>query len=170
MTNYFLSLGGGLGDVIIGYLLGTGRLKALRVREPDCHIRFAIISVNPEVNIFFENCNLVDEIIYAPWNEDQLPFWSKAGEGRVQLSSIESELEYVQPEIFMDEAETIIANELKGEKYVAFHPFAGSPERDWQHKINLIEVIDKLCDSGIRVVLLGGSSKRIGINLIEQLN
>lgn len=188
---YLLTYGGGFGDVLLSYLiLETGYIKALKEREPDCKIRVAIMSHNPVSRSIFEHHPLIDEILYEDWNENRKKeFFRQTSEGCVTIESpglVENfglvpgsvqccastkstelhlmlkDLTYEQPTIYLIPEEQKIADDIVScGKFVAFHPFGGYLPRSWQGKVDIKKVIDDLCDVGVRVILLGGSSDRI---------
>ena len=193
-NTYLLTYGGGFGDVILSYLmLETGYIKALKEREPDCKIRVAIMSHNPASPFIFEYNLLIDEILYRDWDNNPKEFFKQVSEGCITIGSPGSsqccdssrcwthelhatlkDLTYEQPLIYLTPEEQKIADDIiAGGSFVAFHPFGGHPPRSWQGKVDIKKVIDELCNAGVRVVLLGGSSDRIVVHkqkLIEQFD
>ena len=179
---YLLIYGGGFGDVILSYLmLEAGYIKALKEREPNCKIRVAIMSHNPGAHKIFEHWLLVDEILFKEWDNNPAEFFRYASEGCTLIGSpgssqccdssrrwvqelcpVLKDFNYEQPPLYLSPEEQRIANDIiSGGNFVAFHPFGGYQPRSWQGKVDIKTVIDNLCDAGIRVVLLGGSSDRI---------
>lgn len=152
-----IALKGGLGDLLLGYLMPgseSGYLAELKAAEPSAFVRCAIMSTASNGADFFSECPWFDEIIFADWDGEWRGFRDRALTG---YSRIESAVRtWRQPPIFLKADET-------GFKapYVVLHPFAGTPNRDWRGKvIDIKRLIDALCDAGLQVVLLGGNSLR----------
>ena len=191
---YLLTFGGGLGDIILSYLmLESGYIKSLKEREPNCKIRAAIMSHNPNVVEFFAHTLAIDEIFYKPWDGNPFDFFRYSGDGctpmeitgqstnvcapiarGLELNPTLGGLSYERPEIYMDEEEIEVARDiLSGGKFIVLHPFAGAAHRNMERSFDLIKVIDALCDAGVRVVVVGGTSNRIEgseTTLVEELS
>jgi len=108
MSNkYYITGGGGLGDLIRHYLKDDkrwGKLHALKEREADCFVR-AILSVhNPQVEQFLRFNPHVDEVILRPWAPDGAVVFD-AEKGDCQpVSNVLNGLSWVRPEIYLADA------------------------------------------------------------------
>jgi hypothetical protein len=154
-SDYVVRIVGGLGDTILRYLLpgDCGYVEGLRRREPRARIVCALMSTNPRAAEFVSP--LFDGVICGPWDGDERGFLARWSAAR----SIDRSLgAWRRPAIVLSPEERAVADELDG--CIALHPFAGTDNRDWSRRVDLMALVDRLCAAGLRVAVLGGSSSR----------
>lgn len=160
-------LAGGLGDILLKYLLpgDCGYIADLRRGEPDAKVRGHVMSTNPHSAVFA--AGLFDEMRVETWDGDYRAFLDRSGGRRIE----QSRYRWVRPEIALTTQERKLADGLGS--FVAVHPFAGTANRAWADRLDLERMVDVLCDAGLTVVMLGGSSVRTagkGKVTVEHLN
>lgn len=154
MRQYTVRICGGLGDTILR-LLGPGDcgyIEDLRRKDAEARFRCMLMSTCPASRLLV--APLFDELHYEPWDGDHKGFLLRSEGRRIDQTA----LTWRRPEIALTDDESKEAEALGS--CVVLHPYAGTREREWADRVDLIGLIDRLCDDGHRVVLLGGSSLR----------
>jgi hypothetical protein len=159
--NYSVEIRGGLGDVLFRYLQpwsDSGMVPALRKTEPDAIVQLLVMSTAPAASELFSECKLFDQIIFADWDGDPAAFERRniAGHRRVYREGFGWE----RPTIGLTVGERTTAEAIGAQPFIAVHPFAGTPDRDWRGKVDVGAILSGLASLGLGVVVLGGSSTR----------
>ena len=154
VNQYTVPICGGLGDTFLRYLLpgACGRIADLRLKEPDSSVRCALMSTTPASADFIRH--LFDAVDYEEWDGDYAGFVQ-----RTSGEQIDAGFRWERPEIPLGRIQREIAESLRGR--AAIHPFAGTTGREWASRMDLVALVDALCDKGLQVAMLGGSSERI---------
>jgi len=154
MSEYVVPICGGLGDVFVRYLMpgDCGYVADLKRREPQARVVCQLMSTNPQSAAFL--VPWVDDVVYQPWDGDYRGFLARTRAGRIDQRLYTWE----RPPIALTEEERRLADSV--EPFVAIHPFAGTLNRDWRSRVDLVALVNALCDAGLTVVMLGGSSRR----------
>jgi ADP-heptose:LPS heptosyltransferase len=163
----YASVAGGLGDFILQILGGSDvpYFRDLKQRHPEAdtcvHAWYVtdssrdLLIANPDI----------DQVIFNDfdrlWESRSVEIAQDAGYRRF-TDEERCLLTRAKPTWTLNQLEREYAtNVLAGPPFVAFHPFAGTLDRDF--RANGVEpeaAAAAMCEAGVRVVLLGGNSKR----------
>jgi len=165
----YLTLGGGLGDVIYDYLRGHrnwGRLKALKEWRPGVQVKAMLSTHNPQSIELIRHNPYINHIEEFGWQNDGRPLFAKHANGYSdiqQYSRVIANLPDKTPEIYLNPSDKKIANNIVSQgRFVFIHPFAGLGNRKAFKSVEkFIPIIDTLIDdSKYHVVVIGNSHNR----------
>jgi hypothetical protein len=180
----FLPCGGGLGDVIMTYLAdpishiedGEGcfpssnhvtsiwlrRLLDFKSIFPDVRTRVIYKGHNPAAGELFNTHPCIDEVDLWPWTVPQEGdgfMWDKKYKGALHINKCYryEDFDVSDPEVYLTQTENVIVDKIvsKGD-YVVIHPFAPWPRQVFR-AIQYNKVVARLIESGVNVVIVGGS-------------
>lgn len=179
-----LNVGGGLGDILRVLLCGDvgypwceaywGMLEAWK-KDTQRRVKLIVSSHNPSAADLFKYAPWIDELVAIPWRNDGTMITREfAGSDYEPFTlNFQRQIErvykssWVQPKIYMTQAENVIASEIiaKG-RYVLLYPFGGYGARLKVDKY--ISLIEKINGEGIHVVIVGDSHKRSDVLIQEE--
>ena len=163
---------GGLGDLFERYVQSgrdAGYVAGVLDRYPGARIDVICCQANPAVAEFFAHHPGVCEVHHHPEMKPVGGFVKRyiadLGAKPFREAFDLAGLEWASPPVYLSNEEREFAEEiLAGGPFVAFHPFAGEPDREWAGKpgVDIVRAIDWICDHprGCRCLLLGGPSTR----------
>lgn len=159
---YAIHYQGGIGDALLAFLRpggDAGYVANLKRGEPDAFVRCAVMTTTPEMSEIFCHVPQFDEVVYRPWDGEGGRFRADAMRDHF---AVPRDGAWSQPEVPLTPAERLLADELEsGGPFVALHPFAGTSNRSWEgSQVNPAAIVGAIAASGMRVLVLGGSSSR----------
>ena len=164
--NFYLSSGGGLGDLMDNYLgrvVEWGYLEEVKKAHPDCKIKVVLCIHNEQSRTFLEANPYIDELIWCPYRHDGTPVYEMHRGDYQDLSvlKLRRNFTYKVPEIHLTQEDKDVVDPIISDgPYVFMHPFAGETRRSWPDHYDIKTIIDALCNLGKRVVVVGGSYER----------
>lgn len=153
-------MGVGLGDIMLTYLLPGGDCEFwsdLKFQHPNAKIRLLLYSYNPQCKEFFACHPHVTETLYL--NEEFGHNLKRHTKGFHEVFEYIDGVKRTQTNIYLDPMEKAIADlVIATGRYVAFHPFSIQAVNTMVGRVDFSRVIDAICQSGHRCVLLGGAT------------
>ncbi len=163
---FYMSEGGGLGDLMDSYLGRVrewGYFQDVKEKHPDCKIRVVLCIHNEQSRDFLEANPYIDELIWKPYMHDGSPVYDAFRGDFVNISQALKLRQYTYntPQIYLTEADKLIVDPIiAAGDYVFMHPFAGEHRRTWSSHYEIKNFIDALIDAGQKVVVVGGTYER----------
>jgi len=179
----YLTLGGGLGDVIYDYMgghRGWDKLESLKKAHPNIKIKVMASTHNPQTLELLKYNPYIDEVEEFGWQTDGKPLFLKHANGYIdiqQIKQITSTLPSKTPKIYLGEEDKQILEQIVGRgSFVFVHPFAGLNDRiPFKPTDQFIKIIDAVIDNTKHnVFVIGANHVRANrenpIDIIEELN
>lgn len=165
----FTPMAGGLGDILAYYLEGQlGYFPALKRVGARTMVR--TWSCSDQVDDLFSYNPHVDALVTRPFHQHVGDFyqWAQRQERTFRLMS-EAEQNcatWEQPAFYLNDTEYEFLQDTEaGAPYVAVHPFAGRVER----RLDAAEIVHAAAEH-MRVIVLGGDSRRNGEPIVERFD
>ena len=168
MGNYYLSISGGVGDIIKRYFWGHHGWNNLRYikKQPNNKVKLIVNSSNPAAFELFKYNPHIDNIVVSKWinpNTRQLPP-AEFIKGYAALSNIRPPVKEIihDSTIYLSDKDKKELEDLKIEnKNIVMHPFAGQTQRMHLTTNYFYELALKIIDRyNCQVIILGGDSRR----------
>lgn len=166
METYYATLMGGLGDILLVYLLQnnpSGYFKSFKEKYGDCKLKVLIISTNHHAKDILEANPYVDEVIYFPFISNYAEVSRQTAEEHklIGIGHVTPNLTWERPDFHLNPEDQQRYNEIIAlPNLVCLHPFAGGDISSWcaqKGREHVEKVVKYIVDQGFNVAILGGN-------------
>jgi len=178
MRKFYLTLGGGLGDVFWTYFgghNGWNKLELVKQKFPKCEIKVLSSTHNPQTKELLKYHPNINKFEEYGWTLNGKPIWEQHKQDYTPLK--EEILIKTKPnKIYLNEEDNTQIKEITSKgPFILIHPFAGERQRLSLYSKEWIPIIEALLkNTNFNIVIIGGNYTRINrkrhISKSEELN
>ena len=174
----YLTLGGGLGDVLYTYFKGENGWKWLSpLKEIAPRTRVSVLSSthNPQTEELIKHNPHIDSFKEFGWVENGRELWEKNKGPAVHIREIKKSLKKISTpkntKLYLSDSDREEVRKVISQgEFVFIHPFAGLKFRQCLPIEEYIPIIDQLIDDlGYNVVMMGATHNRINFKTTPEM-
>jgi len=162
----YLTLGGGLGDVIYDYLGGHrfwNKLEPLKIAHPEIRIKVMSSTHNLQSLELIRYNPYIDRMEEYGWQTDGKPIFKRNAGGYINIKNIKQELSKLPsrpPGIYLNQRDKETVSNISSQgSFIFIHPFAGLQDRmPYRSSSQFVPIIDNIIKNTNHNVVIVGSN------------